>query len=83
MKTEHSPDHNGATLVGSGRVRQHRPTTGGVMKKNADYEEGLIVGRIRRKDQTYDVRYDMARAAKRGEQAFADFKRGLEAGMSE
>lgn len=48
-----------------------------------DYEDGLIVGRLRRADPTYDVRYDMADAARRGKEAFAQFKRGLEAGMDE
>lgn len=50
---------------------------------NHDYEDGRVVGRIRRDDPTYDVRYDMAEAAKRGKAAFADFKRGLEDGMSD
>ena len=43
------------------------------------YEDGYLVGTIRRDDPSYDVRWDMADAAKRGE--FAEFKRGLEDGF--
>jgi hypothetical protein len=39
------------------------------------YAWGYNVGEIRREDSTYDVRYDMADAAK--ERCLKDFKRGM------
>jgi hypothetical protein len=46
---------------------------------NDEYENGYSVGNLRRHDPSYDVRWDMADAAKRG--GFAEFKRGLEDGF--
>jgi hypothetical protein len=41
------------------------------------YEDGYVVGETRKDDPTYDVRYDMADAARRGKTPFAEFKRGM------
>lgn len=47
------------------------------------YDEGFAIGKIwRRDDPTYDVRYDLAAAARAGTDYFAEFKRGLTDGMN-
>jgi hypothetical protein len=40
------------------------------------YEDGYLTGTLRKEDDTIDVRYAMADAAKSGD--FAAFKRGME-----
>ena len=49
----------------------------------AAYELGYDIGVIRAGDPTYDVRFDMADAAREGKAYFAEFKAGLEAAMRE
>lgn len=50
------------------------------------YDEGHSIGTFMKEqraagDFSYDVRWDLADAAKQGKEYFAEFKRGLEAGL--
>ncbi len=54
---------------------------------NHAYDDGYAIGDMMRQmrkdgDSSYDCRYDLADAAKKPGDYFAEFKRGLEAGLN-